>query len=226
MKKTIFFLCILAITLVFTSPAPAATVYVDNMTVGDSFHWSLTQWTGNASSLEDAITGAPDYVPGISGDALGWQQGWGNFVLDFGQTFTGDYDITLWHFGGINWSGVANNVVYMYVSEDGTNWTPTHTDFDPNNTDGFGGRPRGTAGDVQLEDVLPGGETLYETTYNLYNTFGVDTFQYLMIEKINGGPKTGKFIDAVGVSPVPVPAAFWLLGSGLAGLIGLRRKRL
>jgi hypothetical protein len=31
-------------------------------------------------------------------------------------------------------------------------------------------------------------------------------------------------IQVEGVSPVPVPAAVWLLGSGLVGLIGLRRK--
>jgi len=26
-------------------------------------------------------------------------------------------------------------------------------------------------------------------------------------------------------SPVPIPAAAWLLGSGLAGLVGIRRKK-
>jgi hypothetical protein len=30
--------------------------------------------------------------------------------------------------------------------------------------------------------------------------------------------------DGIGYSEVPVPAAFWLLGSGLLGLLGLRRK--
>jgi hypothetical protein len=27
------------------------------------------------------------------------------------------------------------------------------------------------------------------------------------------------------VAPVPVPAAVWLLGSGVLGLLGIRRKR-
>jgi hypothetical protein len=28
-----------------------------------------------------------------------------------------------------------------------------------------------------------------------------------------------------GANPVPVPAAVWLLGSGLIGLVGLRRRK-
>jgi hypothetical protein len=31
-------------------------------------------------------------------------------------------------------------------------------------------------------------------------------------------------IDQIEVTPVPVPAAVWLLGSGLFGLVGLRKK--
>ena len=229
MKRTLILLSALALFLTFSGPAAADYTYAQSLTVGDEIHWGLVTWTGLASSVEEAVTGAPDYSydaeTGLStGDAAGYQQGWGNFVLDFGELLTGDLDITFWHFGGINWSGVANNMVYIYVSSDGVDWTPVHTDFDPANTEGYGSRPLGTAGDVQLEDVMPGGEAVYESTYNLYDTFGVDEIRYLMIEKINGGPKTGKFIDAVGVSPVPVPAAVWLLGSGLLGFAGVRRK--
>jgi hypothetical protein len=35
---------------------------------------------------------------------------------------------------------------------------------------------------------------------------------------------TGKVVQDV--APVPVPAAFWLLGSGIAGLMGMRRRRI
>ena len=33
------------------------------------------------------------------------------------------------------------------------------------------------------------------------------------------------FLDAFGANPVPIPGAVWLLGSGLLGLIGIRRKK-
>ncbi|MGD9158808.1 MAG: PEP-CTERM sorting domain-containing protein [Desulfobacteraceae bacterium] len=33
------------------------------------------------------------------------------------------------------------------------------------------------------------------------------------------------FLDALGANPVPVPGAVWLLGSGLIGIIGIRRKK-
>jgi len=216
MKKIVLLLTTLMVLLGLGGPAAAEYTYVESLKSYEDWHsspaWGLTTWTGMASSLEEAITGAPDYDPDNStGDALGWQQGYGNYVLDFGSLLSGDLDITFWHFGGINWGGDENELVYMYVSSDGVNWTPSYTAEE--------------AGAVKLEDVSPGGATLYETTYGLYDTFGVSEFQYLMIHKISGGAKTGKFIDAVGVSAVPLPGAVWLMGTGLLGLIGLRRKK-
>ncbi len=139
--------------------------------------WGLTQWTFKAPSLEAAVIGRPDYDPAtLAGDALGWQQGYGNYVLDFGYIFS--KDMTLWHFGGINWDGEPNGVVFMRVSIDGENWS------DP----------------VQIRDVKPGGNELFVDTYSL-DDFGVTEARYLKIEKLSGGAKTGKFIDAVGVAP-------------------------
>ncbi|RKZ64268.1 MAG: hypothetical protein DRQ44_09390, partial [Gammaproteobacteria bacterium] len=37
--------------------------------------------------------------------------------------------------------------------------------------------------------------------------------------------ETGGFLATASASPVPVPAAFWLFGSGLIGLIGVARRR-
>jgi hypothetical protein len=157
--------------------------YVQRLVSYENLHpspaWPLTQWTGNAASLEAAVVGAPDYDPATTaGDALGWQQGYGNYVLDFGYAFT--QPMTFWHFGGINWSGVANNLVYMYVSTDGVTWSAP----------------------VQLRDVDPGGGEVFVDTYAL-DAFGVASARYLKVEKISGGAKTGKFVDAVGVTPEP-----------------------
>jgi hypothetical protein len=35
----------------------------------------------------------------------------------------------------------------------------------------------------------------------------------------------GKLGSSSTLSPVPIPAAVWLLGSGLLGLIGIRRRK-
>jgi len=37
-------------------------------------------------------------------------------------------------------------------------------------------------------------------------------------------PESEGWLDDVSVTPVPIPGALWLLGSGLFGLVGLRRK--
>ena len=41
---------------------------------------------------------------------------------------------------------------------------------------------------------------------------------------VTGAPVTGRTL-AIDVSPVPVPAAAWLFGSGLLGLVGVARRR-
>jgi hypothetical protein len=41
---------------------------------------------------------------------------------------------------------------------------------------------------------------------------------------VNIGPALNHMTDVGGTSAVPVPAAVWLLGSGLVGLMGIRRK--
>ena len=65
---------------------------------------------------------------------------------------------------------------------------------------------------LDLEDLI----ATYGLGEDLILTISVDT---------NAGSEN-IFIDNVAVegSPVPVPAAVWLLGSGLLGLIGIRRR--
>ncbi|WP_320008533.1 hypothetical protein [Maridesulfovibrio sp.] len=58
--------------------------------------------------------------------------------------------------------------------------------------------------------------------------FANGIYSYLKITDVTGSSGgtagDGFDINAVSVSPTPIPGAIWILGVGLAGLIGVRRK--
>ena len=59
-------------------------------------------------------------------------------------------------------------------------------------------------------------------------TFGSDEYGWVVADLQDGiTPGSGSYVYAIGydsINAVPVPAAVWLLGSGLLGLLGIRRK--
>ena len=63
-----------------------------------------------------------------------------------------------------------------------------------------------------------------DPTYTYYNYTGVAAGALTMIDfGFRYNPGWFDF-DDVSMNPVPIPGAIWLLGSGLIGLIGVRRK--
>ena len=81
---------------------------------------------------------------------------------------------------------------------------------------------------VTFTGLLSSGATVTQTL-TLDGTFGIDSFSFdsdfsnLTSVSWDSGVYGVQF-DNINVSAVPVPAAAWLLGSGLLGLFGLRRK--
>jgi hypothetical protein len=92
----------------------------------------------------------------------------------------------------------------------------------------------GSGGDVQF-DFLFGNSSTSQTTVTLDNLVGLQrfTFNLLGLSQVSWTPLTTEgqwlqldhiIVDA-SVSQVPIPAALWLFGSGLLGLLGFNRKR-
>lgn len=118
-------------------------------------------------------------------------------------------------------------------------------DFDWKGTNGIGGVidirvfSELSAGGISKEDILAGGTgaglTADWTSFGLTSlTAGTDvsgglTVQFTAICGADAGCFSNLAIDNVtvtaDVSAVPVPAAVWLFGSGLLGLIGVARRK-
>ncbi len=62
--------------------------------------------------------------------------------------------------------------------------------------------------------------------YNLPTIFATNTLESIQFNYMGQGGGGNPFLAAVTVeaTAVPIPAALWLFGSGLAGLVGLRRR--
>ena len=114
-------------------------------------------------------------------------------------------------------------------------------DFDWKGTNGIGGVidirvfSELSGGGVSKTDILAGGTgaglTADWTNFGVQNLIagpdvsGGVTVEFTAICGADAGCFSNLAIDNVVVSAVPVPAAVWLFGSGLLGLVGIARKK-
>ena len=169
--------------------------------------WTIIDYDGN--NTWEAADGWGNLVPPYSGDAAAadaWYSWYGmNDVLWSPSIDISGYEnITL-----TTGVGVVDSAGYEYaailllaedwpVSREWTSWV----DEDYTNE----------AASWDITDFLEGASSFkvgfwFYADSDSYGYFGADNIE------VNG-------------NPVPVPAAFWLLGSGLIGLAGLRRRKL
>ena len=249
MKKywlTTITFCLLLVSSAYAGPyAPAAgqpgstAIFKDDA----SFTAWATGWQDYDVGAEvDAKWQTPDKAlgkaEGTSFDIVSLGRG-GAITLTFARPIVdgSGYDFAVFENA---FSDNSLELGYVEVSADGASWHRFANDsltsspvggygtLDPTDITGFAGKYRqgyGTPFDladlglssvsyVKILDIVGDGSYLDssgDVIYDPYPTYGSAGFD----------------LDAVGVinqSPVPLPAAVWLLGSGLLGLFGVRRR--
>jgi hypothetical protein len=208
MKKLIYFIAVIMLCAAPVSGAWAASfIYAnsyDDTPAGQPPRHFITGETykppPKVSHPEYAL-GEPDIY------AAGWGPETGKLVLGFESGLAnpdGNADLAVWHFGTL-----AGNAVVKISTQDENPavWTPLgileEIAYPPNAGSG--------AGSVAQ-----------------WFDFGAvtDPVYFVMIDKTEGGQSLrGHFIDAVGANAVPVPGSILLLGSGIIGMLGLRKKK-
>ena len=215
-----------AVSMVTAQQANAASIGGVEFPQGEiSFADAVVKYTpvissGNPTEPNrgsDNALGVPDYVSGDCNGALtsvgcpyvSLGQG-GVIVLQFIDnklTLSGDSALDLWIFE----VGAVVEDTFVDISIDGLTWYKV-------------GKVFGSTAGIDIDT--------YAGTYGF--TSG-DLFAFVRLtddpaENTANSPTSGADIDAVGAistvtSPVPVPAAAWLFGSGLLALVGMARRK-
>ncbi|MBG0788870.1 MAG: hypothetical protein H0S80_00055 [Desulfovibrionaceae bacterium] len=150
--------------------------------------------TGNALGAPDDYENSSD-IRFLSLGGGADADGYGGYVvLSFGQTFTGSATIYETTYDRPN---NHREYAYVYGSADNQTWD--------------------ILGEIYNQD---NGGASTVTFAGIYSYLKI-----LDITDLRGGTAgDGYDVDAVAVTPTPIPGAAWLLGSGLIGLVGLRRR--
>ena len=195
LKKITAVFFLVTVISVFGLSAPASAAFFPTTLIVNT--------TGQDDST---FTGAPDDVfYGLGGQIV---------VFDFGRSYilngTGqDFNIYEVDHGAVEFSKID-----VFVSQDNVTWYQV----DDSMADGV----RITGDEAHNNDS-------FFKSYNL-EIVGLDWARYLKIDGVGTGSAGGTSafdLDAVGAinhAVVPIPGAVWLLGSGLVGLLGLRRR--
>jgi hypothetical protein len=208
---------------------------------GPDQDWSGTGEIHPGVVTYDNFLGAPDmYTSGWGGAAAG-----GSLVVGFDQEIVDGEGIDFMVHGfGFCFNqafSAERGTVNIYAAEtydasapDATNWVLLSEwlgwgdwDDDPSTADTWIGNPDmnyasspGAYGEFLWGDLADGG--LESASYLMFVLGDGSHYD----DPYSGEQTTGRafFIDSVEARAVPVPAPVWLFGSGLLGLLGLRRK--
>jgi hypothetical protein len=196
---------IMIVVLMFEGPAGAAQIYYQLNEEPDQ-------------TYDDVTVDGAYIVNGFMGLTLensfsGWGDLSGYSDLTATLTFTWHDDTLSWGYGSMSSTGQTadppDGIPYndlAIVSLDGTQ----------------------VFSDVEVGEAGSTDPTVYEYVLTDLSLLDDDPLAYLIEADFEGG-RLDFIVDSVALeitgTPVPVPAAVWLLGSGLLGLIGIRRRK-
>jgi len=136
------------------------------------------------------------------------QPGDGFYMFDSGATPNTASDLLIFNDGPFN-------AATVYFTQVGGTWYASLN-------------PGGTS-DLTLGNTTTFGFYFYDASTGSTNT-GYDVSvttpneAYILTDDQSGGSSTGMKVSVSDVRPVPIPGALWIFGSGLIGLVGIRRK--
>lgn len=78
---------------------------------------------------------------------------------------------------------------------------------------------------AELNPAAPAAQVILYSGYLTGIGSGVVSDYYWITPGLNSNGQVVQYQGLVGHSPVPIPGAIWLLGSGLLGLVAVRRRR-
>jgi hypothetical protein len=127
-----------------------------------------------------------------------------------------------------SWSGLESRQVYLNQSIEQTNGTSVNGDGKSNNPSLFSANWDDAAGTWSASGVNNQVALDSKANFYLVTSAGGGSGTLARIYTLAGLTlsSTGLLTsDVVGTGATPIPAAIWLLGSGLAGLVGIGRRK-
>ncbi|MBT2971353.1 MAG: VPLPA-CTERM sorting domain-containing protein [Candidatus Thiodiazotropha sp. (ex Ctena orbiculata)] len=212
-------------------------LFISFTVISFSVHAALVTWAFSGSINSVSNFSPPDSITSIaSGDIFNGSMVFNtstagtlsSFPAFDETTYSNAIDSLNFTIGTFNFSGPNSSdsvlspgeTSHIKVRQDTSGFT---SDSISHNA-GFSGMLDGLAPDfVGLNLIMPFGSPL--TTGDLLDTPPVSDLQFVIRFKNSNGDITAQMNGSGSISAVPIPAAAWLFGTGLLGLIGFNARK-